>query len=72
MPEEKKQKEILATIVGLLIAGVGIAFTYIGLLGEWVSVIMIGLGLGIVFPNRLKDAMDALASIFPFAKSKKE
>ena len=72
MPEKIKEKkparEILATIVGLILIVASMGFAFLGILQQWVMFILVALGLGIVFPKRLSEAAKAISNLSPLKK----
>jgi hypothetical protein len=66
--EERKSKEITATIAGLVLVAASLALVFLGVIQQWVMFILVALGLGIVFPSRLADAAKAISNLSPLKK----
>jgi len=66
--KEIPRREVLATIVGLVLIVTSMGFAFLDILPPWIMFILVALGLGIVFPKRLAEAAKAIANLSPLKK----
>jgi len=60
--------QIVAIVLGFVVV-LGFGFLmYQGMVGQWIGFGGVALGVGVMFPVRLKQAAEAIAKLVPFGK----